>query len=175
MDGLFYFAYGSNMLIPRMTGRVPSARYECTGFLYGHRLAFHKVGRKDASGKCDAYKTGNAEDYLAGILYTIDPDHRSLLNAIEGVGAGYEVMNVAIMTPSNTSLSAFTYYATNIIHDLKPFHWYKHHVVYGARENNLPSEYIDSILSVESIEDPDDARALKELSIYNPHRFEPRI
>ena len=166
MDRLFYFAYGSNMSIPRLTGRVPSARYESTGFLYGHKLAFHKVGRKDGSGKCDAYKIGNAEDYIAGILYTIDPDHRSLLHEIEGAGAGYEVMNVDIMTSSNTSLSAFTYYATKIKHDLKPFHWYKHHVVFGARENNLPSEYVDQIISVESIEDPDDARALRELSIY---------
>jgi gamma-glutamylcyclotransferase len=167
MDRLFYFAYGSNMSIPRLTGRVPSSRYEGTGFLYGYKLAFHKVGRIDGSGKCDAYKTGNSEDFLAGVLYTIEPDHRSLLHAIEGVGAGYEVMNVDIMTPSSTSVSAFTYYAINIKHDLKPFHWYKHHVVCGAMQNSLPTEYVDRILSVESIEDPDDARAIQELSIYN--------
>jgi hypothetical protein len=164
------------MSVPRLAGRVPSARYEGTGFLYGHKLAFHKVGRKDGSGKCNAYETGNAEDYLAGILYTIDPDHRNLLHTIEGVGAGYEVMHVDITTPSDTSVSAFTYYATKIKHDLKPFHWYKHHVVFGARENNLPAEYVDQIISVESIEDPDDERALQELSIYRadyPHRFTP--
>ena len=121
---------------------------------------------RDGSGKCDVLATGNSEDYAAGALYAIDPGHRDLLHAIEGVGAGYEVMDVKITTPSDTTVRAFTYYATNIKDDLKPFHWYKHHVVFGARENNLPPEYIDQILSVESIEDPDRARALRELSIY---------
>jgi len=167
MERSLYFAYGSNMSTLRLRGRVPSATPEGNGFLYGYKLAFHKVGMRDGSGKCDAHETGNAEDYLVGVLYTIDREHRSLLHAIEGAGAGYEVTHVTITTPSNTAVPAFTYCATNIKPDLKPFHWYKHHVVFGARENNLPSEYVDQILSVESIEDPDHARALQELSIYS--------
>jgi hypothetical protein len=166
MDRFFYFAYGSNMSIPRLTSRVPSARHVGTGFLYGYKLAFHKVGMRDGSGKCDMLATGNSEDYVAGALYAIDPDRRDLLHSIEGVGAGYEVMDVKITTLFDTTVRAFTYYATNIKDDLKPFHWYKHHVLFGARKNNLPPEYIDQILSVESIEDPDRARALRELSIY---------
>jgi gamma-glutamylcyclotransferase len=167
MERSLYFAYGSNMSIPRFKKRVPSARCEGTGFLYGHRLAFHKVGRKDGSGKCDALATGNPEDLLAGVLYSIDPDHRSLLHAVEGVGAGYEIMHVDITTPSGSTESAFTYYATNIKPGLKPFHWYKQHVLHGARQNNLPADYVDHILSIESIEDPDAARVLRELSVYN--------
>lgn len=164
---MFYFAYGSNMSVPRFKKRVSSAHCEGTGFLCGHRLAFHKVGRKDGSGKCDALATGNPEDFLAGVLYSIDPDHKSLLHGIEGVGAGYEIMHVNITIPSSSTIPAFTYYATNIKPGLKPFHWYKHHVLYGARHSNLPADSVDQILSIESIEDPDDARTLRELSVYN--------
>jgi hypothetical protein len=49
---------------------------------------------------------------------------------------------------------------------MKPFHWYKEHVVRGAKEHNLPAEYIKTIEAVESVPDPDPKNHGKELSIY---------
>jgi len=166
MDRVFYFAYGSNMSSPRFVSRAPSAQFEGIGFLYGHRLCFHKVGFRDGSGKCDAYKTDSSGEYVAGVLYTIDRKHTATLHALEGVGAGYEIKDAEITMPSGSTVTAFTYYATRINPALKPFHWYKHHVLHGARQNSLPSEYIEQIQDVSSIDDPDHSRALKELSIY---------
>ncbi len=168
---MLYFAYGSNMSIKRLTERVPSAIAECTGILYGHKLAFHKKGRKDGSGKCDAYQTKDPADYVLGVIYRINSGHKDRLDEIEGLGNGYEIMDVRIKTYSNNYMSAFTYYATNIIPDLRPFEWYKHHVVCGARESNLPKEYIDLILSTESVEDPDTERSHDELSIYTRNKY----
>ncbi len=164
---MIYFAYGSNMSAARLKKRIPSAVKIETGFLYSHKLAFHKVGKKDGSGKCDAFETGNTEDYLAGVLYQINPEDRGLLDEIEGRGYGYEVKNVKIKTSLENESMAFTYYATNINTNLQPYHWYKHHVITGAKENDLSCEYINRIKSVESIKDPDSANAEKELSIYN--------
>ena len=165
---MLYFAYGSNMSAPRLTHpeRVPSAVTVDTGFLYGHKLAFHKPGRLDSTGKCDAFHTGNSYDYLMGVIYQIDPDDRSSLDRMEGLGNGYEVKEVEIVTSSKEVITAFTYIATRINKDLKPLHWYKHHVIYGARENNFPAKYIESILSIESIDDHDLERVERELSIY---------
>lgn len=163
---MLYFAYGSNMSTARLTRRVPSAVPESTGRLYGHRLAFHKPGRKDGSGKCDAYVTGDESDHVTGVVYRIDPDHRHLLDRIEGLGSGYEAKEVQIKTLSGKEVTAFTYYATSIDTDLKPFHWYKEHVVRGAREHALHHEYIENLLSVESVTDPDLKRTQIELSIY---------
>ena len=168
---MLYFAYGSNMSAARLKERVPSAFALETGFLYEHKLAFHKVGRKDGTGKCDAHHTGDPSDYLMGVIYRIDPDHRSSLDRIEGLGNGYKAKDVTIISVSDKEIKASTYIATNINKDLKPFHWYKHHVLYGARENNFPSDYIERILSFESIDDPDPDRVKRELSIYSDLHF----
>ncbi len=163
---MLYFAYGSNMSVVRLKKRVPSAIFKYSGALFGHKLAFHKIGRLDGSGKCDAYKTDDPSDYLIGVVYQIDPEHKSLLDGVEGIGHGYEIKDVYVKTLFHKEVRTFTYYATNIDSDLKPFQWYKDHVVHGARENKLPVEYIDTILSVESIEDPDKERTEEELGIY---------
>lgn len=165
---MIYFAYGSNMSRARLIKRVPSALQRTTGYLYGHELAFHKIS-VDGSGKCDAFKTKNNDDYIFGVLYQIDTAHRSILDKIEG--PGYAAKDVTIKTLSNHEITAFTYYANKIDSDLKPYHWYKHHVLLGAKENNLPEKYIEKIDSVNSVDDHDNERAEKELSIYTDHDF----
>jgi hypothetical protein len=44
---------------------------------------------------------------------------------------------------------------------LKPYHWYKDFVVSGARENNLPRDYIKLLEREESIDDSDKSRVDK--------------
>jgi hypothetical protein len=161
-----YFAYGSNMSTARLAGRAPSASPSGIGYLYGHKLAFHKISSKDGSGKCDASRTANPDDFLAGVLFRIDLSDRSSLDNHEGRGNGYEVRNVTIETESGDDVRAFLYYATNIDPTLRPYHWYKAHVIAGAREHGLPSEYIDLILSFASIEDPEKERTLAEMGLY---------
>ena len=49
---------------------------------------------------------------------------------------------------------------------LNPYNWYKEHVLRGARENNLPHDYISIIEKIESLPDPDMDRHEQELAIY---------
>jgi cation transport regulator ChaC len=163
---MLYFAYGSNMSVPRLLHRVPSAVDLDTGYLYKHTLVFHKPGRKDGSGKCNACETGKHSDFLMGVVYRIDPAHKHILDKVEGRGNGYEVKHVTITTCRNRQVSAFTYYATRTSQDLQPFHWYKEHVLYGAREHGLHPEYIGKIISTVSVQDPCPEREKEELSIY---------
>ena len=88
------------------------------------------------------------------------------LDQKEGLGNGDEEKKVIVELNGGKTIEAFSYYATNIDPQLKPFHWYREHVVRGARENRLPEEYIQLIESIESIADPDDVRHEKELAIY---------
>ncbi len=46
-----YFAYGSNMSLARLKGRVPSAKRLGMFCLRNHQLAFHKISKKDGSAK----------------------------------------------------------------------------------------------------------------------------
>ncbi|RQP31495.1 gamma-glutamylcyclotransferase [Burkholderia ubonensis] len=59
-----------------------------------------------------------------------------------------------------------TYIATNKQPGLRPYHWYKQHVLAGAQEAHLPASYIAAIERVESIEDTDSARVAREGGIY---------
>jgi len=163
---MLYFAYGSNMFSARMKGRVSSSVVEDSGYLYEHKLAFHKVGRLDSTGKCDAHYTGMRADSLIGVLYRIDSDHRDLLDTIEGCGNGYERKKVGIKSFSGKLVTAFTYCASHIDPAVKPFHWYKKHVLAGAKEHAFPNEYISLIESIESIDDHDTVREQKELRLH---------
>ena len=96
----------------------------------------------------------------------IPDEEKTKLDEIEGLGFGYEEKIVSVELHNGEIVEVFTYYATNIDPNLKPLHWYKEHVLIGARENGLPEEYIKKIEIVESISDADVARHEKELSIY---------
>ncbi len=160
-----YFAYGSNMALARLQERTPSARRLATCALPGHALRFHKVGR-DGSGKCDAYATGDPEDRVVGALFEICPGQKPALDAAEGLGAGYEQKVVLLKDGEGNRVEALTYYATAIDELLKPFCWYKNHVLIGARESALPPAYIARIERVETWRDPDPLREAGQLAIH---------
>lgn len=162
---MLYFAYGSNMSSPRLCARVPSATAVGVAVLEGHRLAFHKPGRLDGSAKCDAVPTGDPRHRVFGVLFEIDPWHRPLLDRAEGLGFGYQRRTVSVRV-RDEALDAFTYYATVSDAALKPLHWYRQHVLRGAREHGLPPDYIEAIRRVETITDADNVREQAELAIY---------
>jgi len=162
---MLYFSYGSNMSYQRLSRRTPSASLVCIASLSHHALRFHKTGR-DRSAKCDAFYTGKAGDVVVGVVFHITPAERRHLDDAEGLGRGYEAKTVELVNTQGEALEAFTYYATSIDPSLLPYHWYKHHVLVGCRENRLPSAYVDQIASIASIEDPDHERAIREMSIH---------
>jgi hypothetical protein len=162
---MFYFAYGSNLSTLRLCTRVYSAQLVGKGQLLGHQLLFHKIGR-DGSAKCNAYYTGREKDILPGTIYKIDPKHKINLDRAEGLGKGYEIKDVRILMTDGRLIEAFTYFATRIASDIKPFNWYREHVLAGAREHSFPDHYINKIASVRVEEDSDAQRTEMELSIY---------
>lgn len=158
------FTYGSNMSHRRLQARVPSARFVAVAELPSHRLRFHKSAG-DGSAKCNAEETGNPDDRVIGVVYEIDAAEKPDLDRHEALGFGYDEKEVELATGSDR-LQAWMYYATRIDQALKPFHWYKDHVLIGARENGLPAEYVAQIEAVESVDDPKPERHSRELSIY---------
>lgn len=160
-----YFAYGSNMSIKRLQARVPSARSFGTFCLRGYVLRFHKVSR-DGSAKCDVYSTGDEQDKVFGVVFDINAEEKPALDRVEGLGQGYDIERVELVDAEGVSLSAFTYCATNKRSGLLPYCWYRHHVLVGARQAGLSTDYISAIESVACVADPDQRRADLEASIY---------
>ncbi|MCG7897133.1 MAG: gamma-glutamylcyclotransferase [Candidatus Thiodiazotropha weberae] len=164
-DQMLYFAYGSNMSSRRLKERVPSARFRFTATLESHDLRFHKRSR-DGSAKCDALETRDPQHQVIGVVFEIAQAEKAELDRHEGLGNGYEEKQVTLLTGSDDSITAFTYYATHIDSLLKPYSWYKHHVLSGAREHRFPTTYIDRIDRIETITDPTSERHALEMAIY---------
>ena len=165
MQDYLYFSYGSNMSSKRIKNRINSANIISSGTLENHKLMFHKIS-DDGSGKCDAFFTDNPTDNIYGVIYSINEKDLDKLDIFEARGHGYEKKPVVIKRFNGNEVKAFTYYATDIDEGLKPYTWYKYHVLHGAVENNLPPDYISFIDSFNSVTDPDKENAADELSIY---------
>lgn len=165
MSTLLYFTYGSNMSTPRLLKRTPSARFISTAQLENHKLKFHKKSIY-GSGKCNIEYTNNLVDIVFGVLFEITANEKSRLDHIEGLGTGYDEKWVTVIDSNGEMVSAVTYYAISIDSSLRPYHWYKEHVLRGAKEHNLPVDYIKFIEAIESMPDPDIETHENELSIY---------
>ena len=161
------FCYGSNMSSKRLEDRVNSqVKKLSNGRLHKFSLKFHKRSRKDKSGKCNALFTDNQDDCVIGVIFQIDKEKEKTLDSIEGLGFGYEKKTVEVIDDYGNKVSSIIYYATDIVDTLKPYDWYKYHVLHGAVENGLPYDYISKIEQVDSIIDPNKERVEKQLSIY---------
>lgn len=164
---MLYFAYGSNMAAVRLQRRIPSARRIGVARLPGYRLCFQVASTKDGSGKCDALYTASESDLVIGVLFRIDPEARSVLDGYEGVGVEYRAEQVEVELAEGGRKQALIYLGTNIDPAAQPYPWYREHVLRGARENSLPAEYIETILAVSCMEDPDPQRSAREQGIYS--------
>ncbi|WP_176058564.1 gamma-glutamylcyclotransferase family protein [Paraburkholderia sp. BCC1876] len=163
-----YFAYGSNMSAPRLSERIKPIRHAANGYLDGYQLTFDKVS-KDGSGKCDCKRTGELGHRVWGVLFAINANSLEALDKYEDAGSTYERQNIQVPTDQGV-VAAVTYLATKLEPGLRPYHWYKYHVVYGAREAKLPPDYIAAIEQIEEIQDLDAARTEKNLAIYRDVR-----
>lgn len=167
MDTCFrYFAYGSNMSLARLKERTTSAERVGAYRLPKYSLRFHKESI-DGSGKCDAYYTGNDADSVYGALFTIHSLEKPQLDRAEGRGSGYKQSLVNLIGTGGDFVEAITYVATTIEQTLKPYSWYKNHVLIGAIESALPEWYIAAhIRAIETIIDKNTKRDANERKIY---------
>ena len=147
-----YFAYGSNMSSERLRGRTPSAVSLGRARLPRYALRWHKLGR-DGSGKCDIEATDSPGESAWGVLYEIDSADKRGLDAVEGLGVGYDEQTVFVETENDVA-QALTYKARpdKIDPTLRPLPWYKAHVLRGAREHGLPDEYVQRIADMDVLE-----------------------
>lgn len=161
-----YFAYGSNMAVERIQARVAGAQALGWAVLTGHRLVFHKINRADGSGKCDVQPSTEPGDAVYGALYRVSEDDLLVLDGFEGRGYAYERSDHLVTDAHGQMHTACIYVALDIDPSVKPFSWYKEHVLRGAVANALPADYLAMIQAVDSHEDPDTERHARELAIY---------
>ncbi|WP_078769190.1 TrlF family AAA-like ATPase [Elizabethkingia meningoseptica] len=155
------FAYGSNMNLNRLKERVPSANKLFNVFIKGYTIKCNKVST-DGSSKANIIKTDNDDDIVWGIIFEIDDSEKDKLDNAE---QGYNDSILSFLDSENNPHEAQVYIADEsaINEDLLPYDWYKEYIVSGAKENNLPKEYIEKLGAIKFIEDTNTERRDKNL------------
>lgn len=141
---MWYFAYGSNLCRGRLMERISSAPYAGVGGLAGYSFRFHKIG-VDGSAKADAFRTGNPDDVVWGVLVEVDGDQLAVLDRFE---PRYDRVEVDLALPERTDPAiAYTYVARLDAIDPSrlPFAWYQRLVVDGGAARGLPGAYLQDI------------------------------
>ena len=103
---VIYFAYGSNLCLPRLRARVPGVRALGPALLRGHELRWHKRGT-DGSGKCSIVKVGG-DAIVHGALFAIPETEEAALDRAEG--SGYKDISVSVESTQG-DVTAKTYVA----------------------------------------------------------------
>ena len=152
-----YAAYGSNLHPVRLQKRVPSALLLGTSVLPEYELRFNKIGRNDGSGKCNVVPGGTGV-HLA--IFKISESERSMLDKCEGLGKGYD--HFEIDTEGFGLCSSYIAAPSVTDESLQPIDWYKEMVLLGVNFNQFPTEYCRNVELVSAVEDPDDARSIRE-------------
>ena len=156
---IHYFAYGSNLCLPRLRSRAPGVEAFGAATLHGFRLRWHKQG-SDGSGKCSIVQSAASSALVHGALYMMPLSAKQLLDQVEGLGQGYEETTIGVMS-SRGRVTARTYVAaaSHVDDSLRPYSWYRDLVVSGAFAHQFPAEYVNSLQSVRVWTDPNPARA----------------
>lgn len=144
-----YFAYGSNMWLPQMRSRCPSAKPLGTAVLHGWSPTYDKPSR-DGSAKLNIKPTGGGE--VRGVLYRIDGEERPALDAAED---RYDAIWMEATSSPGDTVEALTYRWRGIPSRRLPYDWYVAVVQAGAREHGIPETYYSNHLSAETMADPE--------------------
>jgi len=155
-----YAAYGSNLHPLRLRKRVASASLVGTAALDGYEMRFNKTSDVDGTGKC-SINPGKGPAYVA--VYEMDLADKAILDAIEGVGSGYNEIHVNVPGVGR----CWTYVADASVIDeaLAPTDWYREIVLLGCRYHAFPEAYVKAIERIDAIIDPDKARGAENWAL----------
>ena len=147
-----YAAYGSNLHPVRLKLRTPSARLLGTSFHPDYSLRFHKQSL-DGSAKCGIFE-GSTGVHFA--VYELTENDKKTLDAIEGVGKGYDLVHIDI--PGFGECFTYLPSKTHVRPDLVPYDWYRDIVLLGCELHGFPDDYCNTIRNVATTTDPNDER-----------------
>jgi hypothetical protein len=136
---LYYFAYGSNMLLTRLRTRVTYVHDNLSGQLRNYRFRYNKQAQ-DGSSKANVVAA--PDQVVHGVCFEIDDEDFKKLVEIE---RGYIPVEVPIYTTSRGLIISKTFRSEKLSNAM-PKSDYVTTVVAGAREHDIPEEYIRTTL-----------------------------
>lgn len=163
---IFYFAYGSNLLIDKLRLKVPSAEPIHRGFVLDYDLDF--VGTsQDNSGRLTLIPAQGKK--VPGVIYTINSAERSLLDVDQGQ-KGYTPFDV-IVKSNGHDYKAFAYLIDQKSQPSRPYSWYLDQVIAGAGEQGLGREHLKFLNEQPFVADKNIARLRSNTALLQPVRL----
>ena len=166
MDGVWYFAYGSNMQTATLRGRRGIAyRRALPGRAAGWRLVVDKPPLLPI-GEAFANMVPDPASAVVGVLYEINAADLEHVELTEGVRIGnYRRVDVAVapLVPPPGEVLAATLVSDARDPSLRPSDRYMACLVAGAEEHGLPAEWIALLRAVPCGPESADAARLRPL------------
>lgn len=167
MSHFLYFAYGSNMLTPRLRERCPSASPIGTAWAEQYTIAFIKKGG-DGSGKATLMPADDQSVSVWGILYRIHRSERWDLDRAEARYRRHDSFPVrGALDGALQHVTTYIARADACRDDLRPFDWYVALMEAGAREHGLDEDYIARLRTTTMRPDPNTRRAKRMMALAN--------
>lgn len=143
---VLYFAYGSNMDQSRLERRVGRVVNLGKAELYDAELLFD-VGVKQYSFANVGNKKGST---VEGVLYRLTTKQMRILDSYEGLYDRYQV-KVLHNGEKKFVTIYWSIYGWQFNHPWRPTDVYMHHLIKGAKDNELSGEYLDILRNVKTI------------------------
>lgn len=142
----WYFAYGSNLSKHQMTKRTGPILKARIARLDHYRLAFNNTDK--AGTELYANIVPSAGGIIWGVAYWCSPQAMTALDEYEGVADGcYRREWIEVDAIDGERLQAEVYIGGEqfTVEEGRPSDWYSDIILLGAKEHELPEEYIRGI------------------------------
>ena len=136
----YYFAYGANLNhAVREERRCLQPLMAAPGTLADYQLVFNHKGLRYLE-PCFASLDPLPGSQVFGMVYRLHADDIERLDRTEG--ARYRVAQVDVTSTTHGVLPCFTYITREPVYGLCPSRRYLNLIIDGAKQNNLPAEYV---------------------------------
>lgn len=154
-----YFAYGANLNPEIMKRRCPDSSFMAVAYSCDYILKFTKCLKRDKSwgkGSWVADMALSLNDKVWGAIYKVSEKDLENLDKSEGVRfpTGYKrVKQLVIVEKSNPlCVDVWTYLVNKKQGEGRPSKLYMAAILEGAREHQLPEDYIKFLESIETMD-----------------------
>ncbi|XP_033207643.1 gamma-glutamylcyclotransferase-like isoform X2 [Belonocnema kinseyi] len=152
-----YFSYGSNLFSKRIHINNPTAIKKTTAQLKNYRLDFNTFSKNWKGASATIVPTEGFNVW--GVVWEIDNSNLPCLDKQEGVADNiYFPLKVSVKTPEGQILDCRSYQQCNnpekhinlklLPEERQPSPQYLNVILKGARENHLPTDYIQFLESI---------------------------
>jgi len=148
---MYYFAYGANMLRETIEKRVMNVNKKVikkgTAILDKFEIVFNKPSSRGKFVFSNIRE--NQNKFVYGVVYELTEDQLKELDKRE---KGYIREKKKVKLTNGDEVEAYVYIAKETKEGLKPLEIYVKDLIKGAKENNLPENYIKEIISKAGID-----------------------